>query len=351
MAGGIGSRFWPYSKNKKPKQFLDVLGTGKTLIQQTYDRFAQFILPENIFVIANDAYKDLVREQLPKIKETNLLLEPARKNTAPCVAYAAHKIASINGNANIIIAPSDHVILNEMVFADVAEKALTLVGIKDVLVTLGIMPTRPDTGYGYIQFHEDQNENGAFKVKTFVEKPTLEIAKTFYQSGDFLWNAGIFVANVKSWVRAFHHYMPEMNELFAEGKTAYGTAKEKDFITKTYAQCPNVSIDIGIMEKAKNVLVIPAKFGWTDLGTWASLYGMYEKDYLGNAVSGKNVMIYDSTNCIVMVPNNKLVVLEGLDDYIVVDTDDVLLICQKSQEQEIKQIVADIKRQKGEKYL
>jgi mannose-1-phosphate guanylyltransferase len=237
------------------------------------------------------------------------------------------------------------------VFADIAEKALTLVSMKDVLLTLGVMPTRPDTGYGYIQFLEDVNENGAFKVKTFVEKPTLEIAKTFYQSGDFLWNAGIFVANVKSWVRAFHHYMPEMNELFTDGKKFYNTPKEKSFITKIYAQCPNTSIDIGVMEKAKNVLVIPAKFGWTDLGTWASLYGMYEKDYVGNAVSGKNVMIYDSNNCMVLVPDNKLVVLQGLEDYIVVDTEDVLLVCEKNREQEIKQIVADIKRQKGEKFL
>ncbi len=351
MAGGIGSRFWPFSKNKKPKQFLDVLDMGKTLIQQTYERFAQFILPENIFVITNEAYQDLVKEQLPKIKDTNILLEPARKNTAPCIAYSIHKIASINSNANVMIAPSDHVILNEQVFADIADKALTLVSMKDVLITLGIMPTRPDTGYGYIQYLEDQDEGGAFKVKTFVEKPTLDIAKTFYQSGDFLWNSGIFAANVKSWIRAFHHYMPEMNELFAEGKTAYNTTKEKDFITKVYAQCPNVSIDIGVMEKAKNVLVIPAKFGWTDLGTWASLYGMYEKDYLGNAVSGKNTVIYDSTNCMVMVPDRKLVVLQGLKNYIIVDTEDVLLVVEKDQEQEIKQIVTDIKRQKGDKFL
>jgi len=351
MAGGIGSGFWHFSKNKKPKQFLDVLNTGKTLIQQTYERFAQFILPDNIFVITNEAYKDLVKEQLPKINESNILLEPARKNTAPCIAYSVHKIASINSNANVMVAPSDHVILNETVFADISEKALTLVSMKDVLLTLGIMPTRPDTGYGYIQFLEDQSEGEAYKVKTFVEKPTLEIANTFYQSGDFLWNAGIFAANVKSWIRAFHHYMPEMNELFAEGKSIYNTIKEKDFIAKTYAQCPNVSIDIGIMEKAKNVLVIPAKFGWTDLGTWASLYGMYEKDYLGNAVSGKNIMVYDSTNCMIMVPDNKLVVLQGMENFIVVDTEDVLLIVEKDREQEVKQIVADIKRQKGEKYL
>ena len=351
MAGGIGSRFWPLSKNKKPKQFLDVLGTGKTLLQQTYERFEEIILAENIFVVTNDIYKDFVTEQLPKLKESNLLLEPARKNTAPCVAYAAHKISTMHGNANLIVAPADHIILNEKLFTEVLQKAISISSHKEVLLTLGIMPTRPDTGYGYIQYIEGNAENGAFKVKTFVEKPTLEIAKTFYASGDFLWNSGIFVGGVKSWLRAFQLYQPELYDIFQNGKSVYNTKKERAFISKVYTQCTNVSIDIGLMEKAKNVLVIPAKFGWSDLGTWASLYNLHQKDYMGNAVSGKNVVVYDTNNCMVMVPDKKLVVLQGLDDFIVVDSDDVLLITPKNREQEVKQIVADIKRQKGEKYL
>ncbi len=351
MAGGIGSRFWPLSKNKKPKQFLDVLGTGKTLLQQTFERFEEVVPPENIFVVTNDAYKDFVTEQLPKIKSTNILLEPARKNTAPCVAYAAHKISALHPTANLIVAPSDHIILNEKMFGEVMDKAKTIASHKDVLLTLGILPTRPDTGYGYIQFIEGNDENGAHKVKTFVEKPTLEIAKTFYQSGDFLWNSGIFIGSVKSWLRAFQLYQPELFDIFQRGKTYYNTKKEKEFINKVYTLCQNISIDIGVMEKAKNVLVMPAKFGWSDLGTWASLYNLHQKDYMGNAVSGKNVVVFDTNNCMVMVPDKKLVVLQGLEDYIIVDSDDVLLISPKDREQEIKQIVADIKRQKGDKFL
>lgn len=351
LAGGIGSRFWPVSKSRRPKQFLDILGVGKSLLQLTYERLLRTFSPDKIFVITNELYQDLAKEQLPDLKEENLLLEPARKNTAPCIAYAAHKILSIDTNSSLVITPSDHVITQEESYIKALQKALKIVEKRDVIITLGIRPTRPDTGYGYIQFIEEKGEDGLHKVKTFVEKPPLDMATTFYQSGDFLWNAGIFISNTRTLLNAYHHYLPEVNDLFKEIKKVYNTPGEKAFVAKAFSMCPSVSIDTAIMEKAKNVSVIPAQFGWTDLGTWASLYEQYEKDYLGNAVAGKNVMIYDATNSMVVVPDDKLVVLQGLEDYIVVDTDEVLLICRKDHEQEIKQIVADIKRKKGEKYL
>ena len=353
MAGGIGSRFWPLSRSRYPKQFLDVLGTGKTLIRQTYDRFAAFVEPDNIYVIGSEQYRALIREQLPLLPEKNIIGEPSRKNTAPCVAYAVYKISSINADANVVIAPSDHVILNDRFFVQAVETGFALAKNKEVLLTLGIRPTRPDTGYGYIQFIEDKEEtHGAHKVKTFVEKPTFEIAEQFYRSGDYLWNAGIFIGNVKTWLRAYQQHMPELNDVFKEGRKQFNTPKEAAFIANAYTLCPNVSIDIGIMEKARNVLVIPAKFDWSDLGTWTSLHTMKDKDYLGNAVSNDtNVMTYDTTNSMIHVPAGKLVVLQGLDDFVVIDTDDVLLVCKKSQEQEIKNYVSDIRRKKGEKWL
>lgn len=351
MAGGIGSRFWPWSKGDYPKQFLDILGTGRTLLQQTYDRLLGIFSPGRIFIITNEAYRDIAYQQLPELKEEQLLLEPSRKNTAPCIAYAFHKILALDSNACVAILPSDHIILNEEKFSAALNKAMKSVEKKDVIVTLGIRPSRPDTGYGYIQFLEEKEDAGLFKVKTFVEKPPIEIATTFYQSGDFLWNAGIFISNARTLLNAYHHYLPEVNDIFKEGKKLYNTAGEKDFVNKAFALCPNVSIDNAIMEKAKNVMVIPAQFGWSDLGTWASLYESRKKDYWGNAVQGRNVMIYDSANCMVMVPDDKLVVLEGLEDYIVVETRDTLLICRKDQEQRIKEIVMDIRLKKGDKYL
>lgn len=351
LAGGIGSRFWPVSKSRLPKQFLDILGTGKSLMQVTYERLQRTFSTDKIFVVTNESYRELAQLQLPELKDENLLLEPARKNTAPCIAYAGHKILSLDTNSSLVITPSDHVITNEDQYDKVLQKALKVVEKRDIIITLGIRPTRPDTGYGYIQYMDENEDGGVFKVKTFVEKPPLEMATTFYQSGDFLWNAGIFISNTRTLLNAYHHYLPEVNEVFKEIKKVYNTPGEKEFVAKAFSMCPNVSIDTAIMEKAKNVSVIPAQFGWSDLGTWASLYEQYEKDYLGNAVSGKNVMIYDSDNCMVMVPEKKLVVLQGLEDYIVVDTEEVLLICRKDREQEIKQIVADIKRKKGERFL
>ncbi|MBX7107614.1 MAG: mannose-1-phosphate guanylyltransferase [Chitinophagales bacterium] len=351
LAGGIGSRFWPVSKSRMPKQFLDILGTGQSMMQMTYDRLLRNFSPDKIFVITNESYRDIAKQQLPALNDENLLLEPARKNTAPCIAYAGHKILSIDTNASFIITPSDHMILREDQYDKAVQQAMKVVQKRDIIITLGIRPTRPDTGYGYIQYMEDSGEDGVFKVKTFVEKPPLDIATTFYRSGDFLWNAGIFISNVRTLMNAYHHYLPEVNDVFKEIKKVYNTPGEKEFVAKAFSMCPNVSIDTAIMEKAKNVCVIPAQFGWSDLGTWASLYEQYAKDYLGNAVSGKNVMIYDSTNCMVMVPEKKMVVLQGMEDYIVVDTEEVLLICRKDQEQEIKQIVADIKRNKGDRFL
>jgi mannose-1-phosphate guanylyltransferase len=352
MAGGIGSRFWPLSRNRNPKQFLDVLGIGKTLIQQTYERLVQFIPPENIYVIGSEQYKHLIKEQLPRLHAANIISEPARKNTAPCVAYAVYKISSLNPEANLLIAPSDHVIMNDRFFVQAVETGFTLAKHKEVLLTLGIRPTRPDTGYGYIQYVESKDDDGAHKVKTFVEKPTLEIAEQFYRSGDYLWNAGIFIGNVKTWLRAFQQHMPELADVFKEGRKSFNTPKEANFIANAYMLCPNVSIDIGVMEKARNVLVIPAKFDWSDLGTWTSLHQMKEKDYLGNAVNNdQNVMTYDTTNCMIHVPAEKLVVVQGLDGFIVIDTNDVLMICCKDKEQDIKNYVSDIRRKKGDKWL
>ncbi len=351
MAGGIGSRFWPASRTDYPKQFLDILNTGKTLLQWTYERFAQFIPKENIFVVTHQHYGSKVEEQLPDLLLDNIECEPARKNTSPCIAYISFKIQKQDPKANIICAPADHLIMDGPAFTSACLNALLFVQKHSALVTLGIKPTRPDTGYGYIQFETQQAADNVYKVKTFTEKPNLELARTFLKSGDFLWNAGIFVWNVKTIVAAIKQYLPEIDEVFEQGYPALNTPGEKEAIETIYSQCTNISIDYGIMEKANNVYVIPSNFGWSDLGTWASAYENLEKDYLGNAVQGKNVMIVDATKCMVKVPNDKLVLLQGLDEFIVIDTQDVLLICKKENEQQIKEYVAEVKRNKGEKYL
>lgn len=351
MAGGIGSRFWPKSRTAKPKQFLDILNTGKTLIQSTFERFASFIPKENIFVVTSQDYADLVAQQLPQIPADNILQEPSRKNTAPCIAYISFKLQQLNPDASLIVAPSDHIILDTNTFTQICLKALDFVEHIKAFVTLGITPTYPNTGYGYIQHEGIQVADDIYKVKTFTEKPDLEIAKSFLASGDFLWNAGIFIWQVKNIIKAFEEHQQEMFELFDAEKQYYNTPNEKAAIEKIYPLCTNVSIDIAIMEKANNVYVIPSSFGWSDLGTWNSAYENLEKDYLGNAVAGENVIIIDSTKCMVSVPDNKLLLLQGLDDFIVVDTNDVLLICKKDKEQEIKEYVAEVKRSKGDTYL
>lgn len=351
MAGGIGSRFWPMSRTDYPKQFLDILNTGRTLIQSTYDRFAKFIPADNIYIVTSIQYKNIVIEQLPEINPANVLCEPSRKNTAACIAYISYKLMGINPNANLICAPADHLITESDNFKKVCHDALHFTSHIKALVTLGIKPNHPNTGYGYIQYESFAVSDNVFKVKTFTEKPDLELAKTFITSGDFLWNAGIFVWQVKNIIHAFEQLLPEMHEVFDAEKEYFNTPKETEAIDRIYPLCISISIDYGIMEKADNVYVIPSSFGWSDLGTWKSAYDTIDKDYLGNAVTGDNVVVIDATKNMVHAENRKLVVLQGLDDFIVVDTHDVLLICKKDQEQEIKEYVAEIKRSKGDKYL
>lgn len=351
MAGGIGSRFWPESRTAKPKQFLDILNTGKTLIQMTYDRFLSVIPKENIYVVTSDLYEALVKEQLPDLTDSQILKEPMRRNTAPCITYVCDKIYARDKDATIVVAASDHLILEEAKFLEVVNKCVDFVRDNTYLVTIGVKPTRPSTGYGYIQFQDDTAQDGFYKVKTFTEKPTLEIAQTFLKSGDFLWNSGMFVWKAKTLLRAIVKYLPEIAEAFREGNKHYDTPGEAKFIQEAYSQCTNISIDYGVMEKAENVYTVPAQFGWSDIGSWDSLYEVYEKDYLGNAVAGKNVKIYDSANNMIMVPKDKLVVLQGLKGYCVIDTGDVLLVCERSNEQEIKQITVDLKVADLDRYL
>ncbi len=354
MAGGIGSRFWPMSRTTNPKQFIDILGTGESLIQQTFRRLNRISPAENIYVVTNESYRTLVREQLPTIPDENILGEPMMRNTAPCIAYAAYKIFQLNPNANIVVSPSDHIILKEEAFNTVLTKTLEAASKTDNLYTLGIKPSRPDTGYGYIQFNESTSESSnpnIKKVKTFTEKPILEMAKSFIESGDFLWNAGIFIWNVKSILKAFDAYLPDVSELFKGGLGIYNTTEEKNFINNNYPVCRNISIDYGIMEKANNVYVYISDFGWSDLGTWGSLYDYCEKDPGNNAVMGSNVMIYDSVNCVINVPDRQLVVLQGLNGYIVSMRDNSLLICKLENEQELRHIVNDIKIEKGDSFV
>jgi len=351
MAGGIGSRFWPVSRVNHPKQFLDILGTGKTLIQQTFERFAKLVPIENIYVVTANEYLNITQEQLPQLPKENILGEPFRKNTAPCIAYISFKLQQLNPDASLIVAPADHLILQEDKFLDVCEQALDFVNHFNALVTIGITPTYPNTGYGYIQHEAIEAAPSVYKVKTFTEKPNKELAQTFIASGDFLWNSGIFVWQVNRGIDAFQKHMPEMYELFAAEHEKWNTEEEKPLLEAIYPQCTSISIDFGVMEKANNVYVIPASFGWSDLGTWNSAWDNMEKDYLENAVAGTNVIVFDTTKCVVHVPNGKLVVLQGLDDFIVADTKDVLLICHKEKEQDIKEYVAEVRRNKGEKFL
>ena len=351
MAGGIGSRFWPMSRTGLPKQFLDILGTGQTLIQQTFERYAQLVPKENIYIITATEYIEIVKKQVPGIPVENILAEPSRKNTAPCIAYIAFKLFKKDPKALMIAAPADHLVMETAEFIATAKKALKFVDSINALVTIGVKPTYPNTGYGYIQHDTARADIDIYKVKTFTEKPNEELAKTFIASGDFLWNAGIFTWKVKNIIAALEKYEPELYEIFAAEKTKFNTSKEKQALEKIYPQCTNISIDFAVMEKADNVYVIPASFGWSDLGTWNSAWDNMEKDYFHNAVVGKNVVVIDAHNCMVQAPDNKLVLLQGLKDYIVVDTKDVLLICKRNKEQQIKVYVAEIKRNKGDKYL
>lgn len=352
MAGGVGARFWPMSKTARPKQFIDILGTGETLIQTTFNRFRDICPPENIYIVTSEDYRGLVKQQLPQISDEQVLGEPMRRNTAPCIAYANYKILSKNPEANIVVAPSDHIILKEDNFTEAILAGLDATANNDWLLTMGIQPTRPDTGYGYIQFNESSTyDKRISKVKTFTEKPQLDLAISFLKSGDFLWNSGIFIWSLKSIMKAFDKYLPEVNDIFKEGNGKYDTPEENAFISTAYTIVKNISIDYGVMEKAGNVFVLSADLGWSDLGTWGSLYENRPKDKSGNAIVGNNVMAYDLKNCIVNMPKDKLVVLQGLEDYIVVEDDDVLLVCRKQDEQEIRRFVNDVKVEKGEEFV
>ena len=349
MAGGIGSRFWPMSRSTYPKQFLDILGTGETLIQQTFRRLSKVCPSDNILVVTNKKYKDLCLNQLPEIKERNILCEPAMRNTAPCVAYAAFKVYQENKEANMVVAPSDHLITNEDEFVRVVNECLVSSAQENCLLTLGIKASRPDIGYGYIQFNDAVLESNPkiTQVKTFTEKPNQELALQFIDSGDFLWNSGIFIWKAETVILAIRKHLRDMYDIFEAGNEYYNTANEDEFIERVFPGCKNISIDYGIMEKSENVYVYPADFGWSDLGTWGSLHNHLEIDDNKNGVIGNNVMLYNSSGNIVNVPKDKLVVLQGLDGYIVAESNNTLLVCKKDNEQEIKQFVADVKREKG----
>jgi len=341
MAGGVGSRFWPKSRNQFPKQFIDILGIGKSLLQLTYERFSNICPSENIYVLSNEQYRELITEQLPDLPKSNIISEPTRNNTAPCIAYASFKIASLNPEAKIVVAPSDHLILKEDVFLAKIAEALNFAQNNDALITLGISPSRPDTGYGYINYDQYGNE-GVHKVFRFLEKPNAEKAREFLAEGNYLWNAGIFIWNVSSILAGLKKHAAEIYDLFAAGIAVYNTDAEPDFIAANYPLAQNISIDYAVMEKAENVYTIPCEFGWSDLGTWASLYDVLEKDENNNVFHGYNMNLENTSNCIIQVPQNKVVVVNGLNNYIIVDHGDVLLIYPKEQEQQIKEVSKQI---------
>lgn len=349
LAGGIGSRFWPVSRKSKPKQFIDILGTGNTLIQEAYERYTKVVPKEHIYVITNETYVDLVREQLPLLGDNQILGEPVGKNTAACVAYAANKISEINEKGVLIIAPSDHLIVDTNTFINQMHIAQKYARDNDALVTLGLKPHRPDTGYGYIQFEEKEIAKGINKVITFTEKPPLELAEKFLESGDFLWNSGMFVWSIKSILNALNEHLTELSLTFAEGKGAYNTAIEGKHIERIYSEIPSVSIDNGLLEKADNVYVLPSDFGWSDLGTWKSV--QEELATQGdNTILNVDLEATNSHNNLIVSDKKKLVVIKDLDGYFVVDTDDALLICKVDQEQEVKKIASDIAKKYKGKY-
>ncbi len=349
MAGGVGSRFWPASKQSLPKQFLDILGTGETLIQQTYRRFQKFCEPDCFLVVTNERYKDLVLEQLPDLTEEQVLLEPMMRNTAPCIAYAAYKIGAHDHEANLIITPADHLISKQDAFERVVSTALDHTAENNHLVTLGIQPTRPDTGYGYIEYNKDSSE--LKKVIQFREKPDTETAKEFLSKGNFSWNSGMFFWSLASILTAFEDLLPDMSALFRKGHELYHTNKEQAFIDEIYPQCESVSIDYGIMEKAQNVFMINADIGWSDLGTWGSVYTHLSLDEQGNTVNEQQVELQNVKNTLIRLPKGKVAILEGLEDYIVVDTPEALLVVRKEKEQTIKPMRKSIGEKFGDEYI
>jgi mannose-1-phosphate guanylyltransferase len=343
MAGGIGSRFWPYSKNSKPKQFLDVLGTGRSLLQMTYDRFREVASPNQFFVVTHEAYVELVQDQLPELAIHQILSEPLRKNTAACIAFAAYKISSFDPDATLVVAPADHLILQEGRFLQTILTAISEAQAPHRLLTIGIKPNRPETGYGYIQYLESEQECNSFKVKTFTEKPSAKLAKTFIESGDFVWNSGMFVGKVNSWIEAFQEHLPDLADAFEEGKALYGTADEKEFVLRTYTQVKNISIDYGVMEKSNDVHVILGDFGWSDIGSWQSLHELRDKDAQNNVVEA-NALLFETENCFVKTDSDKLVVVQGLDNYLINESENVLLICKLDAEHKFRDFVANAKK-------
>lgn len=350
MGGGIGSRFWPSSRESMPKQFLDFFGTGRSLLQQSFDRFNQLIPTENIYIATNEIYADLVKEQLPQISENQILLEPTRRNTAPCIAYAAYRINAINPNANIVVTPSDHLIMQENKFLENIRTGLDFVKVNPALLTIGIKPSRPETGYGYIQ-SAGSDVDGIQKVKAFTEKPNVELAQVFFESGEFYWNSGVFIWNVQTILAALNQHLPDITSRFSQGANKFNTAEEKVFIDTEYPICQNISIDYGVMEKANNVYFLTASFTWSDLGTWGALYDISDKDKAGNATLKCKALYYESENNMVTLPEGKLAVIQGLEDYIVAESDNVLLICKKTEEQRIKQFVTDAGLQLGQEFI
>lgn len=337
MGGGIGSRFWPYSRKNLPKQFLDFFGTGRSLIQQTFDRYKKIIPVENIFVTTNEVYGKLVQEQLPELNESQILLEPTRRNTAPAIAWASYHIKNLNPEANVIVAPSDHLIMKEDEFREAILKGLDFVARSSQLLMLGIKPNRPETGYGYIQLDEEQ-QGDFYKVRAFIEKPELEFAKVFVESDEFYWNSGIFLWNVQTILAAFRELMPEIYNKLGNGE-------------ENYTSCPNISIDYGIMEKAENVFVQLCDFGWADLGTWGALYDVAPKDANSNVAVNGNSLMYDCRNNIVVIPEDKLAVIQNLEGYLVALRDNVLLICKKDDEGAIRKFVNDAQVKLGDKFV
>jgi mannose-1-phosphate guanylyltransferase len=352
MAGGLGSRFWPLSRLERPKQFLDILGKGETLLQQTFRRFSSICNKEHIYIVTSASHKKLVSEQLD-IDPVNILAEPFRRNTAPCLAYGTFRILKENPDAVITVTPADHLIIKEDKFCEVIKTSFDFVEKNDALLTLGIKPDRPETGYGYIQADRKKlvsGFNNLMKVKTFTEKPDIELAKVFLESGDFYWNAGIFIWNIRSILDSFQKHLPDMYSAFEEGREFYGTKKEKEFIGKTYAECRSISIDYGIMEKADNVYVMCTDIGWSDLGTWSSLHEHSAIDTKGNSKVKGEVFSYDNIGNIFNIAEGKIAVVQGLKDFIVVDSDDVLLIVKKEEEQNIKNYLEDVKKATGDKF-
>lgn len=349
MAGGSGTRFWPYSRDAKPKQFLDVVGTGRTLLQMTFDRFLEITTADKIWIVSNDKYGEIIKEQLPELKDDQVLLEPEKRNTSPCIAYASYKIMKEDPNATLVVSPSDHVIFKEKEFQDVISTAVKAANEEEKLLTIGIRPNRPETGYGYIQYHSNPGQD-VKKVKTFTEKPEADLAAKFVDSGDFLWNSGIFIWSVDSIIRAFEKYDEETASIFADGLSKYFTNEERKFIKTAYSQCKSISIDYAIMEKAENVFVVPGDFGWSDLGSWNALHEIKEKDKDDNVIEA-NTLTYNSKNNYIKAKKDKVVVVQGAEGFLIADFDDVLLICKKEDSSIFREFITDVRSEKGEKFI